>query len=86
MDNISPVKQRKIQKAFYAYVGSKLETRDGIQISETKDGKTPQSDLAKAHKLNYFFCNVFTKEAMSSIPTFDQRNFQEKITNIQINK
>ena len=50
-----------------------MKTRTGISDLEYPDGRMAHTDVEKAELLNVFFSNVFTKEDLATIPTFDQR-------------
>ena len=76
-------------KSFWAYAQSKLKTRAGIpDLAKTDDkNKTTftSSDEEKANVLQDFFSSVFTQEPPGDLPYFKTRDFQEKLTNIDIN-
>ena len=77
------------QKSFWAYAQSKLKTRAGIpDLAKTDDkNKTTftSSDEEKANVLQDFFSSVFTQEPPVDLPYFKTRDFQEKLTNSDIN-
>ena len=72
-------------KHFYAYARSKLKTKSGI--ADLEDGnKFARSNEDKATTLNNFFFGVFTKENLENIPAFDDRHFQESLSDISFTK
>ena len=76
---------KKNPKAFFNYARSKMKTRTGICDLEYPDGRMAHTDVEKAELLNAFFSDVFTKEYLATIPTFDQRAYREPLTDITIN-
>ena len=69
---------KKNPKSFFNYARSKMKTRTGISDLEYPDGRMAHTDVEKAELLNVFFSNVFTKEDLATIPTFDQRAYRER--------
>ena len=55
-------------KAFYAYAKNKLQTREGVADLRDYDGYCATTDTEKAEMLNKFFCQVFTRENLQTIP------------------
>ena len=76
---------KKNPKAFFNYASSKMKTRTGICDLEYPDGRMAHTDVEKAEFLNEFFSDVFTKEDLATIHTFEQRAYREPLTDITIN-
>lgn len=71
-------------KAFYAYAKSKLVTKQGVANLTDSNGKQATTDTDKADVLNKFFCSVFTKEDLQSVPDCDDKNFSTVLDDIEI--
>ena len=70
-------------KAFYAYVRSKLKTKEKIADLKTADGRTASDDHSKAQVLNKFFSSVFVEDNQSN-PSFPIRDFKNSCTTTEI--
>lgn len=71
-------------KAFYAYAKSKMATREGVSELIDNDGKKATTDSEKADMLNEFFCSVFTKENLDSVPDCDEKTLRTELREIEI--
>ena len=59
---------KKNPKAFYRFVNGRLKTRAKIADLKTEDGSNVTTDDEKAKMFNTYFCSVYTKEDLQSIP------------------
>jgi len=60
---------KKNPKAFYRFVNGRLKTRAKIADLKTEDGSDVTTDDEKAQMFNAYFCSVYTKEDLQSIPS-----------------
>ena len=51
---------------------------------EREDGTVIENDAHIAKSLNDYFCSVFTRENLDSVPSSPPRNFGISLTDIQI--
>ncbi len=71
-------------KAFYKYAQSKMKTRARITNLTDEDGNLVTDDKEKADLMNRFFTSVFTDEDLTSMPNFDERDYDHPLTDFQI--
>ena len=50
------------------------------------DGSSTNDNQEKAEILNNYFASVFAEEGPEALPDFEERNFAEPLTNIEINE
>ena len=50
------------------------------------DGSSTNDNQEKAEILNNYFASVFAEEGSEALPDFEERNFVEPLTNIEINE
>ena len=60
-------------KAFYAYAKNKLQTREGVADLKDSNNYCATTNTEKAEMLNNFFCQVFTKENLQTVPNLTSR-------------
>ena len=72
-------------KLFWNNVRSKINTKSNIGQLETPDGSCTNADNEKAEILNNYFASVFAKERSEFLPNFEDRNFGETLSNLEIN-
>ena len=70
-------------KAFYAYVRSKLKTKEKIADLKTADERTASDNHSKAQVLNKFFSSVFVEDNQTN-PSFPIRDFKNGCTTTEI--
>ena len=63
----------------------KLKTKSNIGKFELPDGSYTNDNQEKAELLNSYFASVFAVEGPEALPEFEDRNFSEPVTNIDIN-
>ena len=73
-------------KLFWSYVRSKIRTKSNICQLELPDGSSTNYNQEKAEILNNYFASVFAEEGPEALPDFEERNFAEPLTNIEINE
>lgn len=71
-------------KAFFAYVRSKLKTREGIGDLIDKNGNLASTNSDKAEVLNNYFSSVFTNEDLTNIPDPDPTGASECSTELLV--
>ena len=79
------VKIKTDSRLFWSYVRSKIKTKSNIGQLETPDGSCTNEDNEKAKILNNYFVSVFAKEGSEVLPNFEDRNFGETLSNLDIN-
>ena len=62
-----------------------MKTNSNIGQFELPDGSYTNDNQEKAEILNSYFASVFTVEGPETLPEFEDRNFAEPVTNININ-
>ena len=77
-------KAKSNPKAFYAYARSKMATREGVSDLSDNNGKQETTDREKADMLNEFFCSVFTKENLDSVPKCESKKLKTELSSINI--
>ena len=79
---------KKNPKAFWKYAQSKLKTRASIPEMEVvnEDGSKTyaKDDKSKADLFQEYFGGVYTKETDNDMPHFDERQYEEALTRINI--
>ena len=73
-------------KALYAYVNSKMKTREGIADLVDGCGSRVSSDSPKAEILNNFFCRAFTKENMENVPECKKKQCHTSLDSVEFTK
>ena len=73
-------------KLFWSYVRSKIRTKSNIGQLELPDGRSTNDNQEKAEILNNYFACVFAEEGPEALLDFEERNFAEPLTNIEINE
>ena len=77
-------------KQFWKYTQAKLKTRAGIPEIEVKeeDGTISyaKDDESKANQFQNYFGGVYTKDTDEEMPNFDERKYDEVLSNIKITK
>ena len=71
-------------QAFYKYAQSKMKTRVWITNLSDDAGNLITNDKEKANLMNQYFSSVFTKEDMSNLPNFEERVFDQPLSEFNI--
>ena len=71
-------------KAFYAYAKTKMRTQEGIADLRDSSGVSATTDSGKAEMLNRFFCSVFTREDLQTLPECARKDFSVELHDIHI--
>ena len=74
-------------KLFWSYICSKMKTQSNLgQFKfELPDGSYTKDNQEKAEILNSYLASVFAVEGPEALPEFEDRNFAEPETDIDIN-
>ena len=67
-------------KAFFNYARSKTRVRQGVSDLKNPQGAVITEDQDKASALNSFFCSVFTKEKLDTMPNMTQRAYATELS------
>ena len=70
---------------FWSYVRSKMKTKSNIGQFELPGGSYTNDSQEKEEILNSYFASVFAVEGPEALPEFEDRNFTEPVTDIDIN-
>ena len=70
-------------KRFFAYVRSKLNTKDSV-ADLNDNGCKVSSDDGKANVLNRFFSSVFTTENLTNLPSCEEKHFSSCLSDVVI--
>ena len=62
------------------------ENLHNIGQLELPDGSSTNDNQEKAEILNDYFASVFAEDGTEALPDFEERNFAEPLTNIEINE
>ena len=73
-------------KLFWSYVRSKLKTKGKLGQLETENGTITNDSRKKAEVLNTYFASVFEIEGQGALPEFQDRDFDETLTYIEISE
>ena len=73
-------------KLFWSYVRSKLKTKGKLGQLETENGTITNDSRKKAEVLNTYFASVFEIEGQRALPEFQDREFDETLTYIEISE
>ena len=68
----------------WRFIKSKTTTRTGVSDLRMSNGEKTKSDKEKAETLNTFFQSVFTKEEFGPVPKPPEREFEEDLTDFEI--
>jgi len=71
-------------KSFWSYVRSESKTKSSIGDLKDIDGTITSDEARKCEILNSFFASVFTNEDTTTMPTFNERNFSEELSKLEI--
>ena len=63
-----------------------MKTKSNIGQFELPDGSYTNDNQEKAEILNSYFASIFAAEGPEALPEFEDRNFVEPVTNIEINR
>ena len=61
-----------------------MATREGVSDLSDNNGKQATTDREKADMLNEFFCSVFTKENLDSVPKCESKKLKTELSSINI--
>ena len=73
-------------KLFWSYVRSKLKTKGKLGQLETENCTITNDSRKKAEVLNTYFASVFEIEGQGALPEFQDREFDETLTSIEISE
>ena len=73
-------------KLLWSYVRSKMKTKSNICQLELPDGSLTNDSQQKAEILNSYFASVLTVEGSEALPNFEQRNFDEPLDSVTIDR
>ena len=73
-------------KAFWRYVKSKTKVKESIPGLRDDSGNEYSDNINKALILNEYFASVFTQEDKENLPMFEERNFNNTLETIIIQK
>ena len=73
-------------KLFWSYARFKIKTKSNIGQLELPDGSSTNANQEKAEILNNYFASFFAEEGPEAFPDFEERNFAEPLTNVEINE
>ena len=62
-------------KKFWSYVNQTTIVKPGVSMLEREDGTVIENDADIAKSLNDYFCSVFTRENLDSIPSLPTQKF-----------
>lgn len=79
-----PQRSKLIQKIIWSYVRSKLKTKGKLGQLEKAESTLTNESQEKAEVLNTIFASVFVIEDQGALPEFDDRNFDEVLSYIEI--
>lgn len=71
-------------KLFWSYVRSKTKTKSTVSQITNSEGELSKSDQETADILNNFFTSVFEAEGDGPIPEFEQRHYENELSDIMI--
>ena len=71
-------------KKFWSYVNQTIKVKPGVSTLEREDGTVIEKDADIAEALNDYFCSVFTRENLDSIPSLPPRISGISLTDIQM--
>ena len=71
---------------FWSYVRSKLKTKGKLGQLETENGTITNDSRKKAEVLNTYFASVFEIEGQGALQEFQDRDFDETLTYIEISE
>ena len=74
-------------KAFFSYIKKKSSNRVSVGPLKNSDEELVTDDKEMADILNRHYCNMFTREDMSGMPTVENlHKGEDKLTSVQFNK
>ena len=76
----------KTDKLMWTDLRSKMKTKSNIGQFELPDGSYTNDNQEKAEILNSYFASIFVVEGPEALPEFEDRNFVEPVTDIEINR
>ena len=71
-------------KKFWSYVNQTIKVKPGVPTLEREDGTVIEKDADIAEALNDYFCSVFTRKNLDSIPSLPHRTSGISLIDIQI--
>ncbi|KAK3099345.1 hypothetical protein FSP39_003028 [Pinctada imbricata] len=73
---------KKDPKSFWRYVKSKTKIKESIPNLNSTDNMAVDDLIGKTTLLNNYFVSVFTKEDLTVLPTFEERNYSTTLNEI----